>query len=1143
MISYISLNRTLSRKHKNSDLLKKKSSILINTKYLLRIYIKSMLPLVSSLCVLSCESKNVEETDRNLRFELAKETGITFSNNLKSTIDLNILNYLYYYNGAGVAIGDFNNDGLDDIYFTSNQESDELYLNRGNLKFHNITSQSGIGNDTGWTTGVTIVDANNDGLLDIYISKVSGHLKLKGQNLLYINQGVSSIGIPTFKEEASKFGLDIGGFSSQTAFFDYDLDGDLDAFILRHSLYPNSNYGNGIIRKTTTDSLSGDLLLENKNGMYVNASAKANIYSSRIGYGLGISTGDVNDDGYPDIYVGNDFFENDYLYINQKDGTFKELNTTESILGHSSHFSMGNAIEDINNDGKPDIISVDMLPENLETFKASGQEYNYAILQNQLKYGYQPQFMQNTLHLNLGNNTFAETAFLSGIAATEWSWAPLATDFDNDGLKDLYVTNGILGASNDMDFVNFISNSAIQKQLGKNMDEDALTFIDRLPKKKTPNYFFKNTGNARFVNKSESWHQASPSFSNGASYSDLDNDGDLDIVVNNINDKAFIFKNNTSTDSLNSNYIHIKFEGSSRNRFGIGAIVDVYSNGKQQHFQNYTTTGYLSSRPPSIFVGLGTIKTIDSLKVVWPNNQQQVLKNIKGNQILYVKENNALQKYTEDPQYNTQPPMLDNTEVFVEYKHKDDPSIEFSRDPLIPYATTNLGPKISVGDLNSDGLEDIITVGGKNQITTYHLQQEGGSFIKQSFPNAQEHAINEDIHSIIFDANGDAKNDVFIVSGGNEFKSGKPLTPRFYLSTREGFKDKSAQFDTIFVNASKVYAVDLDNDRDKDIILTSNVYPREFGKTPQQYILKNDGQGNFTDITEAYSPDLQKLGNIYDIVWKDINKDGYIDAIVAGHWLPITILINNGTSLRPLPTSSLQHTNGWWNTLEIEDFDNDGDLDIMAGNWGLNTRLHPSLEEPVRLYRADFDANGQIDPVVTYFYNQKETTLATKDEMVKQLPFINKKFLSYTAFAKADIKELLGDKPLEKSNKKEAYEFASIYFENKGNNSFESHALPFLVQASSVQDILAEDFNNDGYLDALLVGNNHEISTQLGQLDGSHGVLLINDQKGGFKVAENQKFRVSGSSRSLKKIKIKDQTYYIVGRNNDTLLFLKSSNN
>lgn len=1097
-----------------------------------------ILILISGIYSSCYDTKKAEQ-----KFNLATNNGITFSNNLKSTIDLNILNYLYYYNGAGVAIGDFNNDGFDDIYFTSNQEADELYLNRGNLKFQNITSQAGIVNDTGWTTGVTTIDANNDGLLDIYISKVSGHLKLKGHNLLYINQGVSSLGIPTFKEEASKFGLDIEGFSSQTAFFDYDLDGDLDAFILRHSLYPNSNYGNGIIRKTTTDSLSGDLLLENKNGKYINVSAKANIYSSRIGYGLGISTGDVNNDGYPDIYVGNDFFENDYLYINQKDGTFKELNTTESILGHTSHFSMGNAIEDINNDGKPDIISVDMLPKNLETFKASGQEYNYAILQNQLKYGYEPQFMQNTLHLNLGSNRFTETAFLSGIAATEWSWSPLVGDFDNDGSKDLYVTNGILGASNDMDFINFISNSAIQKQLGKNMDESALTFINKLPKKKTSNYFFKNIGNAQFINKNESWHQANLSFSNGASYSDLDNDGDLDIVVNNINDTAFVLENNSLNDTLNSNYIHIKFEGSTQNTFGIGATVDIYTNGQHQHFQNYTTTGYLSSKPPSIFAGLGTIKTIDSLKVVWPNNQQQVLKNIKANQILYVKENDGLQKYTEEPQDKTEPSLLDNVEVFVEYKHKDNRSIEFSRDPLIPYATTNLGPKISVGDLNSDGLEDIITLGGKNQITTYHLQQEDGDFIKQTFPGAQENAINEDIHSIIFDANGDDKNDVFIVSGGNEFKTGKPLAPRFYLNTREGYKDKSVQFDTIFINASKVYAIDLDNDRDKDIILTSNVYPQEFGKTPQQYIFKNDGKGNFTDVTEAYSPYLQKLGTIYDIAWRDINNDGYIDAVVAGHWLPITILINDGTSLRPLPTSSLQHTNGWWNTLEVEDFDNDGDLDIMAGNWGLNTRLHPSLEEPVRLYRADFDANGQIDPVVTYFYNHRETTLATKDEMVKQLPFINKKFLSYTAFAKADIEDLLGDKPLKKSDKKEAYEFASIYFENKGNNSFERQALPFLVQASSVQDILAEDFNNDGYLDVLLVGNNHEISTQLGQLDGSHGVLLKNDQKGGFKVAVNQNFRVSGSSRSLEKIKIKDQIYYIVGRNNDTLLFLKSSNN
>lgn len=1137
------MHSTLLQKRENLLSLKKKTHISTNATLRLIFTFERFIVLRCALLLLvsSCkDSGSVDKAVTQLTFEIAKETGITFSNRLKSDLDLNILNYLYYYNGAGVAIGDFNNDGLDDVYFTSNQGADELYINQGGLKFKNSTSQAGIVNDKGWTTGVTTVDVNNDGLLDIYLSKVSGHLKLTDKNKLYVNQGVDELGIPRFQEQAAIYGLDIGGFSSQASFFDYDLDGDLDAFILRHSLYPNSNYGSGTLRKTI-DSLSGDLLLENRSGTYVDVTQKAHIFSSRLGYGLGISMSDLNADGYPDIYIGNDFFENDYLYLNQKDGTFKERNTTEGILGHTSHFSMGNAIEDINNDGTPDIVSVDMLPENLATFKSSGQEYNYAILQNQLRYGYKPQFMQNTLHLNLGNDRYAETAFLSGMAASEWSWAPLLADFNNDGLKDLYITNGILGASNDMDFINFISTKDVQKQLGKNMEPPAMEFIKKLPKKKNNNYFFKNIGNAQFKNVNHTWHDPLPSFSNGASYGDLDNDGDLDIVVNNINDPAFILENKTSKDSLHSNYIKLKFEGPSSNTLGIGAKVTVYTKGSAQYFQNYPTTGYLSARAPTLFVGLSNLSAVDSLEILWPDMSKQTLKNVPTNQTLSVKASEASKNDSYKRHPHVDPSLLSITEIPIAYVHQDSPSLEFSRDPLIPYATTNLGPKITVGDLNADGLDDLITLGGKAQKTTYHLQQQDGTFVKKWLPEATQHEIHEDVHSVIFDANGDGKKDILIVSGGNEFVRGKPLQPRLYLHNGKDFDPSNDHFENIFINASKATAIDLDNDNDQDLVIIANVSPRAFGKTPPQYIFINDGIGNFKDMTDTYSPELRHAGNLYDIAWKDLNNDGYPDAVIAGHWIPITIFINDGKSLKPLQTGGLENTHGWWNTVEVADFDNDGDFDIMAGNWGLNTRLHPTIKEPVRLYRADFDNNDQVDPIVTYFYNGQESTIATKDEMVKQLPYLNKKFLSYTAFAKANIEELLGKDELQNSEVKEAYEFASIYFENNGNNTFKSHTLPFLVQASTVHDIFVEDFNNDGYLDALLVGNNYEISTQLGQLDSSHGVLLINDQKGGFAVAQHEKFNISGASRSIENINIKDQPYYMVSRNNDTLLFLKSS--
>jgi len=1088
---------------------------------------------VSSLFFISCK----EKIELQPKFVEPTNTGISFSNTVQNKPELNILNYLYFYNGAGTAIADFNNDGLEDIYFTSNQQADQLYINKGKLQFENNTSSSGISNSQGWTTGVTTVDINHDGRIDIYISKVSGHLDLKGSNLLYVNQGNDSSGIPQFKEQAKDYGLALEGLASQATFFDYDTDGDLDVFILNHSLHPNSNYGKGALRKQK-DTIYGDKLLENQNGVFVDVTDTSGIFQSRLGYGLGISVADINNDGYPDIYIGNDFFENDYLYINQKNKTFKEVNSTQSALGHSSHFSMGNAISDINNDGHPDIMSLDMLPEDLHTLKVSGAEYNYPIFQNQLRNGYEPQFMQNTLHLNLGNDTYTETAFLSGISATEWSWSPLIADFNNDGHKDIYITNGIQGATNDMDFVNFISNESIQKRLGKGMSPDELAFIDELPEKKTVNYFYKNTGNAQFEDVSDQWQIEQASFSNGASYADLDNDGDLDLVVNNVNQKAFILENTTRKDTSSTHYLKIRFKGSDKNTQGIGAKVSIYTKEQKQFFENFTTQGYLSASPPTLLAGVGTHQQIDSLQVIWQDGKHQTLQNIKADQTITLDYRNALE-HTYNYQKEIQPPLITNIPSPIDFKHKDATSIEFSRSPLIPYASTNLGPYITTGDLNNDLREDIITLGAKGQPSQIWLQDETGNFDSQELPDANDTQINEDTHALIFDANGDQQNDLLIVSGGNEFRTGKPLTPRLYITSQNTLQRDQEQFKDIFINASKVTAVDLDKDGDLDLCITANVVPHQFGKTPTQYLFKNDGKGHFEEVTTTYSKEFQDIGNVYDITWQDINSDGYPDAIVAGHWMPISVFINDGASLTLQKTVGLENTHGWWNTLKVADFDNDGDQDIIAGNWGLNTRLQPTPEEPVTLYRNDFDDNNQIDPIVTYYYQGTETTIATKDELVKQVPLLNKKFLSYNAFAKADIEELLGKEKLQASDKKEAYLFASTYFENKGNGTFLAHELPFLAQASTVQDILVEDFDEDGFLDALLVGNNYEISTQLGRLDGSHGVFLKNDKMGGFNTLSNQNYDINGASRSIQKIKIKDQIFYIIGRNNNTPLFLK----
>ena len=1065
------------------------------------------------------------------------KTGIDFSNKLNESPKLNILNYLYYYNGSGVMAADFNNDKFPDLYFTSNQGEDKLYLNKGNFQFEDITKTAGINNATGWTTGVTNVDINNDGLLDIYICKIGNYRNIKGTNLLYVNKGTDENGVPQFKEEAAIYGLDIKSMATQAAFFDYDLDDDLDMFLLNHSTHPNSNYGRGT-KRSEVNLISGDKLFKNEGGNFKEVSQEAGIFQGKIGYGLGISTSDLNNDGYPDIYISNDFFENNYLYINQKDGTFKEIISEDATkLGHTSHFSMGSDVADINNDGKADIISLDMLPENLETYKTSGAEFPYTTYENYLRNGFAPQYMQNTLHLNLGDNNYSETSFLSGIAATEWSWSALFADFDNDGFKDLHIANGIKGATNDMDFINFIANDKIQKKLNSGMSEEDMSFIKELPEKKVPNYFYKNKGNATFDDVTEAWFKKTPSFSNGVTYSDLDRDGDLDLIINNIEDSASILENLADTKKEKNSFIAFEFDGSDTNRFGIGAKIILYSGITKMVQENYTTKGYLSAVSPVVHFGLGNIKTIDSLKIIWPDRTSEIMRNVAVDQYLKVYKQNAVRGSVKHSK-NSHTQYLTNVENLISFIHKENATVEFNRDPLIPYVNTNQGPAISVADVNGDGMEDIFISGAKRQTSQLFVQKEDTSFELMEDTPFDEDALSEDTDHLFFDADGDADQDLIVVSGGNEFKTGKPLNPRFYINN-DGVFNKSNQFDNIYLNASTVKSVDLNNDGHLDLSITSNGVPTKFGVTPKQYLFQNNGKGVFTDITGSYASDFQNIGQVQDIEWVDINNDGYKDAIVAGHWMPITIFINDGKSLKLQAPGDLKSTSGWWNSIKAADFDKDGDIDFVAGNWGLNSRLHASVKEPITLYSNDFDDNGSTEPLITYFYQGIETTFASKDELVKQMPFLNKKFLSYKAFAKAPFKKLFPKGKIKAAYKKQLNELASIYIENLGKNKFRIKRLPFGAQVSSIFDIITDDFNKDGYEDLLIAGNNYEISTQLGRLDASHGLLLLNDQKGFFTEATDQQFNIPGPARDIQCINIQNETYFIVAINNNQPILLK----
>lgn len=1071
-----------------------------------------------------------------MRFDLLppSTTGIHFQNQLTPTDQLNILTYLYYYNGGGVGAGDFNNDGLIDLYFTGNQVADRLYLNRGKFKFKDITITSGIHNEDGWTTGVSLVDINHDGWLDIYVCKVGKYRSIQGHNLLYVNQGTSHNEVPTFKEEAEKFGLNIVSFSTQAVFFDYDLDHDLDMFLLNHSVHPNRAFGKGV-KRLNFDSLSGDKLYENHEGKFMDISKQAGIYQGTIGYGLGVSISDLTNDGYPDIYVGNDFFENDYLYIHQKDGTFQDIiaNDTHN-MGHTTHYSMGNAITDLNGDGRTDILSLDMLPNELATYKSSGMEHAYPVYAYFLKNGYHPQYTQNTLHLNLGNGKFSEIGFASGIAATEWSWTALVQDLNMDGIKDIYITNGIVGATNDMDFINFIAQELLQQKIEEG-SHDMLTFTKKLPSKKAHNYAYQGKRDLTYQDVSSQWFQSHPSFSNGGIYADLDNDGDPDIVINNIDKPAFVYKNNTI--NRETNYLKVHFQGPPKNTLGIGARVEVYAGTLFLMEENYPIKSYLSSVPTEIIFGLGNHKTIDSLKIIWPGGNCERKHHVAPNQRISADFRNATELcclHAKEPPLR----MLHNVKPTIDFIHTENQSLEFDRDPLIPFGKGNEGPKISVADVNGDGLDDFFVGGAKWQPSKLFTQDSIGNFsaIQQDLWN--KHAKNEDTDHEFFDMEGDGDLDLIVVSGGNEFKTGETIRPQLYENTNEGYQPKHSSLHNIEVNASLVKAVDLENDGDLDLIIGSNTIPGEFGKPSTNYLLVNDGSGVFKDLTNVLSKTFRKIGLIEDISIVDIDENGFQDLIVVGYWMPISIFMNNGRKLKDFP---IENSNGWWNCVQAADFDKDGDTDVVAGNWGYNTRLKASNIYPIELYLNDFDSNGEIDPILTYYYEKTQTTLASKDELTKQLPYLNKKYLSYKRYARAGLPELFTAEKLASSEIKLITELASCYFENTGDNTYVKRPLPLKAQFSSVWAIQVEDLDENGFMDLLLVGNQHEISTQLGRSDASHGVVLLNDQHGFFTALDQQSFDISGPARDIEQINIRGEKHLMISINNGLLNFLKKA--
>jgi len=1081
------------------------------------------------------------------------KTGLHFANKLKSNQKFNMFNYMYFYNGAGIGAGDFNNDGLIDLFFSSNQGENKLYINKGKLSFADVTKEAAIPQDNGWSTGVSVVDINNDGLLDIYVCRVGKYEILNSRNQFLICKGIDKNGIPFYEDRARQYGLDFSGFSTQALFFDYDMDGDNDMFLLNHAVHQNGSFASRSNFLGTYSPLSGDRIFrndgfspsfsqkENVDGKFVDVTKQTGINSSSIGYGLGAVVADINMDGYPDLYIGNDFHENDYLYINQRNGIFSE--EIDQHLMHTSKFSMGVDVADVNNDGSPEIISMDMLPADPYILKRSLGDDEYDIFLDKIASGYNYQYSRNNLQYNRRNGLFSESGLYSGVYATDWSWAPLWMDFDNDGLKDLFIANGIPKRLNDMDYINFVSNEEIQQKLNENkMDENNMALVNKFPEIKIPNKFFKNKGDLQFTDIADSIGNDKPTYSNGAVNADLDNDGDLDVVVNNIDDPVLVYKNK-SNDKTDKRFIKIKLKGSEKNINAIGAKVVVFANNGIRTYENYPVRGFQSSMQVPLHIGLDNTKC-DSVFLIWPDNTYQPV-SIGDTSYLVFTYSKGLPRfdYTSISSFfkSTIKPMEDiSSRINLYYKHIENPFIEFNREPLIPHMVSTEGPTLAVADINNDGLEDVFLGASKTNHNAIFLQQPNEKFIRTQQPEMQQDSMYEDVDAAWADLNNDGYVDLVIANGGNEYYGrDNHLSPRVYLNDGKAqFKKLDHAFDSLFLTASCIIPCDFNKDGFMDLFIGGRAVPWEYGQIPHSYLLQNDGSGRFTDVTEKKAKEISKIGMVTRAVWFDIDKDEDQDLIVCCEWGGIDAFINNSGNFTK---KALTENKGWWNFVLPVDVDNDGDMDLIAGNLGLNSRLKASSTEPVRLYYNDFDGNGKKEQVLTYYVNGKVLPFVNKDELQKQLPFIKKKFLYAGDFAEASITEIFGSEKLKNAQTLTADYFANAVLINNGGLNFTTIAIPWQAQLSSYRDAVVVDANNDELPDILLAGNYYDNNIQMGRYDADFGTILVNKGKGTFTCENLNGLQIKGQVRRIKKINIGEREAFILARNNDSTMVISFS--
>ncbi|HYF32238.1 MAG TPA: VCBS repeat-containing protein [Chitinophagaceae bacterium] len=1069
------------------------------------------------------------------------QTGLDFANKLTPAPDFNMFRYMYFYNGGGVGAGDFNNDGLIDLFFSANQTDNKLYLNTGNLRFKDVTVQARVPQDRGWSTGVSVVDINNDGMLDIYVCKVGKYEKLSSRNQLLVCTGIGKDGTPQYKDMAAQYGLDFSGFSTQAAFLDYDTDGDLDMYLMNHSLRFNGTFSARTSYAGTYDLLAGDRVFRNEGNLFIDVTRAVGINSSVIGYGLGICVSDIDLDGYPDLYIGNDFHENDYLYINQRNGTFKEVLTERTT--HISQFSMGVDVADANNDAQPEIISMDMLPYDPYILRRSLGEDAYDVFNYKVKYGYHPQYARNNLQYNRGNGLFSELGMYAGVHATDWSWAPLWMDFDNDGQKDLFITNGIPKRLNDIDYVNYVSNDQIQEKIRANRIEDKdMALIEKFPQIKLPNQFFMNRGQLVFEELGQGVADNPNTYSNGAVYADFDNDGDLDIVVNNIDEPALLYRNNTSAPGL-KNSIQVKLQGDARNRNAIGTKLLVFHNDEIMSYEKYPVRGFQSSMEVPVHLGLGA--AVDSVLVVWPDNTYEHVPKSNGNYTLTLTYKKGLPAFDysmlrQKPADIIKPVSDITIQSGLLYKHKENPFVEFDREPLIPRMVSTEGPALATGDMNKDGLEDVFIGSSKGEKSAIFLQRPSGKFERSFQPALDADSTYEDVDACWIDVNNDGYMDLVVASGGNEYYGIEPyLTPRVYLNNNANqLMRQPNAFDSLYMTASCVKPCDFDGDGHIDLFIGGRAVPWEYGEKPRSYLLRNVN-GTFKDVTAQFASGLGNIGLVKQATWADIDKDGDQDLLLALEWDGLYAFLNDKGRFTQKQLTSKK---GWWNFIMPCDVDNDGDLDLVAGNLGLNSRLKASEQEPVRLYHNDFDNNGKREQVLTYYLQGKEIPFATKAELDKQIPLLKKRFLYAEDFAKASLSELFTQEKLDKATKLSADYFANALLINKGNLQYELQALPWEAQLTPYNDAAIVYADNDSLPDILLGGNFYHNNIQMGMYDADYGTLLLNRsnrQSAALRFAALPGLPVKGQVRRIKTVRIGKEQAFVLARNNDSVMVIQ----